>query len=381
MWNMKNIMKKAWEIKKQDKRNIFSECLKMAWAIAKDSIKPIFEFGGVKEWFLLKTLSNEELTAYRTGTPYVARETEKAVLIKNDDYKSRLMKAFHRKQDRYTKYRVVPRYVSPVDVQALQEIDTKDIIDAVRHSGSFRLRNLASAVPSDRNPHDRLVIETIPVVGQTAYGCCIDRGSSVTIVAPSAAGEVAMGNFAYYMALYGGFNYVSKERDEDSDAPRSYYLVDDDMTAVERQYVDDIRRVARGGWVVFVIAADSVHPEAFHFVTAIQPKLNAGTSTVIDRQRFDELYEKLSADMAASYGLGSERDTRYLPVGKKNATMRIGAGRDCNAFTLRVDWTVAAFDDRYIAIADTLARDIASVLTPDRDVTPDPSLKSSGFGY
>lgn len=84
MWNMKNIMKKAWEIKKQDKRNIFSECLKMAWAIAKDSIKPIFEFGGVKEWFLLKTLSNEELTAYRTGTPYVARETEKAVLIKND---------------------------------------------------------------------------------------------------------------------------------------------------------------------------------------------------------------------------------------------------------------------------------------------------------
>ena len=54
-----------------------------------------------------------------------------------DDYKSRLMKAFHRKQDRYTKYRVVPRYVSPVDVQALQEIDTKDIIDAVRHSGSF----------------------------------------------------------------------------------------------------------------------------------------------------------------------------------------------------------------------------------------------------
>ena len=298
-----------------------------------------------------------------------------------DDYKSRLMKAFHRKQDRYTKYRVVPRYVSPVDVQALQEIDTKDIIDAVRHSGSFRLRNLASAVPSDRNPHDRLVIESIPAVGQTPYGCCIDRGSSVTIVAPSAAGEVAMGNFAYYTALYGGFNYVSKERDDDSDAPRSYYLVDDDMTAVERRYVDDILRVARGGWVVFVIAADSVHPEAFHFVTAIQPKLNAGTSTVIDRPRFDELYEKLSADMAASYGLGSERDTRYLPVGKKNAAMRIGAGRYCNALTLRVDWAVAAFDDRYIAIADTLARDIASVLTPDRDATPDPSLKSSGFGY
>ena len=298
-----------------------------------------------------------------------------------DDYKSRLMKAFRRKQDRYTKYRVAPRYVSPVDVQAAQEIDTGDIIDAVRHSDSFRLRNLASAVPSDRNPHDRLVIETIPTEGRTAYGCCIDRGSPVTIVAPSAATEVAMGNFAYYMALYGGFNYISKERDEDSDAPRSYYLVDDDMTDVELQYVDDVRRVARGGWVVFVIAADSVHPEAFHFVTAIQPKLNAGPSTVDDTQSFDELYETLSADMAADYGLGSERDTRYLAVGKKNVAMRIGAGRYCNAFTLRVDWAVAAFDDRYIAIADTIARDIASVLTPGSDTSATPLWKAAGFGY
>lgn len=297
-----------------------------------------------------------------------------------DEYKGRLMKAFHRKQDRYTKYRVAPRYVSPVDIQAAQQIDTKDIIDAVRHSDAFRLRNLASAVPSDRNPHDRLVVETVPTEGLTAYGCCIDRGSRVTIVAPTAAGEVAMGNFAYYLALYGGFNYVSKERDEDSDSPRSYYLVDDATTAVEGQYLDDLRRVARGGWVIFVIAADSVHPEAFHFVTAIQPKLNAGASTVIDSSRFDELYARVSADMAGDFGLESERDTRYLPAGKKNVAMRIGGGRECNAFTLRVDWAVAAFDDRHIAIAATLARDFVSILTPGH--SPDPTAwKEPGYGY
>lgn len=298
-----------------------------------------------------------------------------------DEFRERLMRVFRRKQDRYTKFRVVPRYVSPVDVQALQELDTKDIIDTVRHSSSFRLRNLASAVPSDKNPHDRLVIEPIPTVGCTAYGCCIDRGSSVTIVAPSAATEVAIGNFAYYLALYGGFNYVSKERDEESDSPRSYYLVDDDVTDAQRQYLYDLRRVARGGWVIFVIAADSVHPESFHFVTAIQPKLNAGASTVKDARIFDELYEKMSDDMAVNYGLASERDSRYLPVGKKNAAMRIGAGKDCNAFTLRVDWGVVAFDDRHIAIADSIARDLVAILTPDRVATSDPSIKSPGFGY
>ncbi len=298
-----------------------------------------------------------------------------------NDFKQRLMRSFRRKQDRYTKYRVVPRYVSPVDVQALQEIDTKDIIDAVRHSDCFRLRNLASAVPTDKNPHDRLVIETMPTEGRTAYGCCIDRESSVTIVAPTAAAEVALGNFAYYLALYGGFNYVSKERDEDRDSPRSYYLVDDDMTDVERHYIDDVQRLTRGGWVIFVIASDSVHSEQLHFITSIQPKLNAGTSTVIDSTKFDELYAKVSSDMASQFRLMSERDLRYLPVGKKNAAMRVGAGKKCNAFTLRIDWAVAAFDDRYIAIASALAQDFAAVLTPGCNLTPDPLWKSHGFGY
>lgn len=298
-----------------------------------------------------------------------------------DEYKNRLMKAFRRRQDRYTKYRVVPRYVSPVDVQALQEMDTKDIIDAVRHSDIFRLRNLASAVPSDKNPADRLVIETVPTEGQTVYGCYIDRGSKVTIVAPTAANEVAMGNFAYYLALYGGFNYVSKERDEDRDNPRSYYLIDDEATDIQQQYLDNIRSLSSGGWVIFLIASDSVHAESLHFVTAIQPKLNAGQSTIIDNELFAKLVEKVTTDMKNTFGLLSECDNRYLPVGKKNAAMRIGGGSECNAFTLRFDWAVTALDDRSIAIACNLARDIAAVLTPEVDNTVNPDWKSSGFGY
>lgn len=34
-YNMGKIMKRAWEIKKQDKMYVFGECLKMAWAEAK----------------------------------------------------------------------------------------------------------------------------------------------------------------------------------------------------------------------------------------------------------------------------------------------------------------------------------------------------------
>lgn len=301
------------------------------------------------------------------------------------DYRERLLKAFRRKQDRLTKFRVVPRYVSPVDIQAMQQIDTKDIIDGVRSSESmFRLRNLATAIPTDRHPQDRLVIETVPCEGRTEYGCMIDRGSPITIVAPTAANEVAIGHFAYYLALYGGFNYVSKERDEDPDNPRSYYLLSDDLTDTEQKYVSNLAELSQrpDSWLIFVIAADSVHPENLHFVTAIQSKLNAGESTVTDRERFHELYERIADDMDNDFGLKSECDLRYLPAGKKNVAFRMGSGSDRNAFTLRLDWAVAAFDDREIAIARRLATDIASVLLPGRPAEDvDPSWKSTGFGY
>lgn len=38
-YNRKEIMKKAWEIKKENENNIFGLCLKMAWEIAKENAK------------------------------------------------------------------------------------------------------------------------------------------------------------------------------------------------------------------------------------------------------------------------------------------------------------------------------------------------------
>ena len=41
-FSIKAIMIRAWEIKKQDKANLFGLCLKMAWEEAKQSSKPEF---------------------------------------------------------------------------------------------------------------------------------------------------------------------------------------------------------------------------------------------------------------------------------------------------------------------------------------------------
>lgn len=299
-----------------------------------------------------------------------------------EEMRGRLGKAFRRKQDKATKLRTVPRYVSPVDIQVMQQIDTKDIVDGVRSSADFRLRNLASAKPASDCPVDRLVIESIPTEGRTAYGCCIDRGSRVTIVAPSAVNEVGTTHFAYYLALFGGFNYISKEFEEDADEPKSFYLVADEKAdAAMEAYMADLRSLTRGDdrWAVALIAADSVHPEAFHFITALQEKLGGG-KTVIDTGRLDSLYKSVAETMKTEFGLESELDERYAPAGPKNVTVRIGGGKECNALTLRVDWNVIAFDIRNVGIALNLARQMAKALE-DKEIKPRPEWKAPGTGY
>lgn len=85
------------------------------------------------------------------------------------------------------------------------------------------------------------------------YGCCIDCGSNVTIVAPVAVSEPGTGHFAFSLAAMGGFNYVSKELTPNPDDPFGFYymqksklsLICDEDTKIEVQsqalhFIDDL---------------------------------------------------------------------------------------------------------------------------------------------
>lgn len=66
-YNVSEIMKRAWEIKKENEENIFSECLKMAWAEAKSPKKSEKEI-------LIDRLNEkaEEANSHDNGYHYVA---------------------------------------------------------------------------------------------------------------------------------------------------------------------------------------------------------------------------------------------------------------------------------------------------------------------
>lgn len=75
--NLKGIMKRAWEIKREHKDNIFSLCLKMAWAEAKAAVETAVK---VPSWFIGKKTGGIRPVA-ATVKGFVKRETAKAVLI------------------------------------------------------------------------------------------------------------------------------------------------------------------------------------------------------------------------------------------------------------------------------------------------------------
>lgn len=291
------------------------------------------------------------------------------------EVRKRLERAFRPVQCRYTKLKVQPRYVSVVDVQARQQIDVKDIMDAVNEGADFRFCNLASSQNVSEHPQDKLVIEHFPIAEgeRTAYGCRIDRGSNVTIVGPSNVHEVGMSSFSRLVAELGGFNYVGKEWEVDVDNPVSFYVMEDpdDENSGCKAFVRDVRALSRGRdkWVVFMISAsgaqEPAYPTDFHFIYGAEKGdegYDAPGLTICDVQRFDAFYRGLSSRLQSDYGYESDRHRYHTGAGKKNIARRIGEGQETNAFTLRPSFKVIVWDDRNVAIARTIAGEIKEKL-------------------
>ncbi|MCH5346663.1 MAG: two pore domain potassium channel family protein [Muribaculaceae bacterium] len=298
------------------------------------------------------------------------------------DVGERLKKAFRRKQDSKTMYKVVPRYISLGTLQALKNMTQNDVVDAVEYNPPFRLRNLATAEVNGTHALDQLVVEMFPY--NTPYGCCIDRRSDITIVCPTGVSEAGAGNFAFYLALIGGFNYISKEVEPDVDDPTSYYIINDENKNEHlKQYLADLKRLSSGEdrWTVFIISSESKKENELHFLT----KANAKTgreSTVTDAEAFNRLWNMVTTDLKEETGITADLN-ELRPVGPKNVAVRIGAGETTNAFTIRVSSEFLVWDTRNILAAKSLAQSLALTLGQSyaEKMTDPRLLKESGFGY
>lgn len=307
-----------------------------------------------------------------------------------EDFKQRLEKSFKRKQCRYTKYRTVPHYVSIVDIQAKQGIDTKDVLDAVSASKHFRLRNLATAQPLGKQI-DRLVVEHFPM--NTSYGCCIDRSSNVTIVSTSSVQETGTGNFAYYLALFGGFNYVSKEIELNTDEPFSYYNIDNETDDSNiTSFLSDIKKLERSmkNWVIFLLSAsgaeEPVYSTQVHWIHGSKKGDSSYSNpniTVKDIDTYHNLYLATSTMLKDKFDLESDQQKYHAGSSKMYIGRHVGdsdSEKEINAFTLRLDFSITVWDDRRIHIAKEIAALISENLA-NKSFEENENWKAKGIGY
>ena len=296
-----------------------------------------------------------------------------------DDIGERLKKAFRRKQDGKTMYMCVPRNIPLGQLQAQKHMSEKDVIDAVDYNPPFRLRYI---IPTETGTYalEQLVVEMFPK--NTSYGACIDRNSKITIVCPSAVNEPAIGNFTYYLALIGGFNYISKEIDPTPDEPSSYYILPkDNKTTQFAQYLDDLKRLSDGEdhWTIFFVTSESKKETDVHFITKANSKTER-ESTILDAEGFNRLYEEASKQLRDQFDILSDID-EYKPVGPRNISVMIGGGLTTNTFSIRIYSELMIWDKRYIAIAKCMAEAINVTIGDPEKVTPTELLKQRGLEY
>lgn len=317
----------------------------------------------------------------------MGKELHKDVTAKNI---AKLQAVFERKPDRPTGFLVVPQHVSICDIQARMGMKTDDIFDAVENAGNFRLINLAVTQTIDSHPQDKLAVENFIV--NRPYGCCIDRGSKVTIVSPSSLVDPCIGNISYYLALIGGFNYISREIGV-LRPYKSYYSFEDRYNQEENLplYMEDLEKLTsrEGSWTLTTLVASGAlepsYPTIFHFNIggAKGDESFEGENLLVkDLATYKAFYDDVTVELEEKFSMTSDHQ-RYHTGALKGIFARKykpGEGSE-NNIVLRIAWSACLWDSRRIAIAKTLADAVNRHLEGDvaKELSPDLSSKKCGY--
>ncbi len=288
------------------------------------------------------------------------------------------------KDQQHTNLFYVPRYY-PVDTIVTRKfIPQVDIIKAVEASNCFHLYNIANSINKQDQPEDKVVV--LNYKKNTPYGCCIDRGSNVTIVFTSGFTEPMTGWFAYHIAKLGGFNYVSKEIESDPDNPTTYYNIHNENACPNlRLFLDDIDRLSAhpNSWVVPILEACGLRnrPEQIHFcynTTKGNDGYDDSLARIKDYETFDKLYETLSEYMASTYNLTCDRNKWYGVQKNINIAYHVKAD---NVFTLRVEAWLWLFDANFLEFTKAIADTFRQILEPNKEYKPPYEMVERQLGH
>lgn len=320
------------------------------------------------------------------GFTEALEDDKRSEIIKNNA--KNLRNAFQRKMDRPTRYQIIPPFRSADDVKALLGMTTADLNEAVEYGKGFRLVNLASSIPSEQYIPDRIAIEHFPI--NRSYGCFIDRGSTVTIINPTAYIDVGMGNFGFYLALIGGFNYISREMGVRVPS-KSFFTIDSrDALPNLSDYCDDLERLLNRpkAWGVTILSAsgalEPVLPTNIH-LTIGGPKGDtrfAGDDLMVhDEAIYRKFHDDVVGMMKERFDLTTDHQVYHNSNNPRLFLRKISLNEDVNNVMIRIEWDKILYDSRRILItktfAEIMAKDFAGRDLPDNETI----LKKKDIGF
>ena len=308
-------------------------------------------------------------------------------------------------------YKFVDRYQSMVNLQIKTAMSTERLIETINYCPDFRLANMAvtqsGVAKNDR--HDRLVVVNFPL--NTEYGCCLDRGSNVTIVAPAALNQMATGNVAFSLAAMGGFNYVSRELTPNPEDPFGFYTMDkedldlmgdydkkEDVESQALHFMYDLtqfkkRSEERGEkhWFIFLLSTTKTKDCQVHFWRLATDKKKEMANRIIGKTReygstillededklqqvFQDVQRALSERKVTvreeELGIVTEIDNCDLWKGVNNSNImcRMGGGIDCNALTIRFGYEVILACNSHLLVMKDIANILKQYIEPNREI-------------
>ena len=303
-----------------------------------------------------------------------------------EENKKKLHLAFERKMCRFTRLQIMPLNLSIQEIIARMRMTENEIIEAVEHSHDFRIINIASTVPVDDKPMDKLAIEHFIV--NRPYGCMIDRGSKVTIVSPSSLVDPVVGAYTYYFAKLGGFNYISREIGE-LRPYKSFYTCTHDVPGLD-EYLSDIEKLStkEGSWVITLLAASGANepelPSQIHLTYGGKKgdaSLDAPTVVIRDKETATAMFEDMENILESEYGIKADRQKYHDSAGPNMFMRKLSNAESVNGLIIRIAWSCMYWDSRRIKIAQSMADIIKKHVEPEENNALDPELKIKGIAY
>ncbi len=301
-----------------------------------------------------------------------------------------LRNGFERKLDRPTGIQAVPPFRSVDDLKVRLNMKSDNLQEAVNHGPGFRTVNLASTVPTDDGEYvpDRIAVEHYPQ--NTTYGCCIDRNSRITIIAPSNMLDPGLSHFCFYLAYMGQFNYISREIGERAPYKSYYSFKSEEDVEGLKEYNADLKRLMskEGAWSLTVLVASGAleppYPTNIHLNIGGKKgdERTSGDDLFIkDGATYEEFYKTLEEAVANDLNLTIDHQKYHNTNSANHFLRKVSFEDDANHIVMRIEWKQLLWSQKHLLLAKDIAESLCTAILHSPLPPLAPELKAKAIGY